>query len=198
VRSRSQLVRQAGGDAEPDRRRERVVARSACDDAIGCFRVALDCFARARNDVESLFGKRWRSSLWKVCFRLDWSSFLRHGRAKARSPSAPLRPMSYKFPAYRREAVAWMSAAISGSFFLGAPHVAEPVIGRAFARPVGSCGLPELVLGSRSAVVIRQEAGYAFGSNLPYELPRDGRSPRLIAKCSQAAFAACSLPVFLQ
>jgi hypothetical protein len=30
-----------------------------------------------------------------------------------------------------------MSAATSGL----SPHIAEPVIGRAFARPVGSCGL---------------------------------------------------------
>jgi hypothetical protein len=36
------------------------------------------------------------------------------------------------------ESVARVSAAIPGPLF---PHIAEPVIGRAFARPGGSCGL---------------------------------------------------------
>ena len=34
-----------------------------------------------------------------------------------------------------------MSKATSGASFILIPHIAEPVIGRAFARPVGSCGL---------------------------------------------------------
>src|ERR1700722_770527 len=34
-----------------------------------------------------------------------------------------------------------MSQATSGTCFIPIPHVAEPVIGRAFARPVGSRGL---------------------------------------------------------
>jgi hypothetical protein len=36
--------------------------------------------------------------------------------------------------------VARMSEARSG-FVTRSPHIVEPVIGRAFARPVGSCGL---------------------------------------------------------